>query len=61
MKEAKENFLSSYANIPENLRREIIVVVDEKTYTWDSSYFEIKNDTPLAEKILNTLVNLGII
>jgi len=61
MEDAKEKFLTSYANIPENLRREIVAIVDEKTYTWDASYFEIKNNTPLSNKILNNLISLGII
>ena len=55
----KEKFLSSYANIPESLRNEIIAVVDEKTYTWDTAYFEINNDTNLSEKILKTLMPLA--
>ena len=61
MKKIREKFLSTYADIPEALRKEIIVIVDEKTYTWDSAYFEIKNNAELSEKLLNTLSELRII
>lgn len=59
--ELKENFLRAYAGVPDSLRKEIIVVVDGKTYTWDSSFFEIKNNTELSRKILKTLEQIGII
>lgn len=44
-----------YANIQDSLRTDIIAVVDKKTYTWNAAYFEIKNKTPLGEKILKEL------
>lgn len=56
MEEAKKGkFLKIYANIPDNLREDIIAVVEEKTYTWNAAYFEIKNNTLLGEKILKKL------
>ena len=61
MEKLKEKFLRSYANLPDSLRKEIIVVIDDKTYTWNTVYFEIKNNTELAKKILNTLSELEII
>ncbi|MFW6283177.1 MAG: hypothetical protein ACOC1P_03960 [Minisyncoccales bacterium] len=57
----KEKFLRAYANVPENVRSEIIVTVEDKTYTWDSAYFEIKENTELGKKILKTLEEIGII
>ena len=59
--ELKEKFLSAYADVPNPLRKEIIVVIEGKTYTWDASYFEINNNTKLSEKILNTLAQIKII
>ena len=53
--EKREKFLKIYANIPDKLREDIIVVVDEKTYTWNIAFFEIKNKTPLSKKILKEL------
>lgn len=57
----KEKFLQAYPGVPEALRSEIIAVVNSKTYNWDSIYFEVNNDTPLAEKLLNTLKEIGLI
>jgi len=61
METLKERFLQAYPGVPEALRTEIIAVVDGKTYNWDSVYFEVNNDTKLAEKLLNTLEEIGII
>jgi hypothetical protein len=59
--EKREKFLKIYANIPDSLREDIIVVIDEKTYTWNTAYFEIKNKTELGEKVLKELEIIGII
>ncbi|MCH8945359.1 MAG: hypothetical protein IIA85_00355 [Nanoarchaeota archaeon] len=61
MEKEKARFLTAYAKVPEPLRDEIIVVVNKKTYTWDTTYFEIKQKTKLAENILKTLVNTELI
>ena len=61
MDEKKVKFLKAYARLPENLRYQIIVVVDGKTYTWDAVYFEVKNDTDFSKKLLNTLFDSKII
>jgi len=61
MEDKREKFLKIYAEIPETLRADIIVVVDEKTYTWDTAYLEIKEKSDLGEKILKTLEAIGLI
>jgi len=61
MDNLKEKFLSVYANIPETLRKEIIIMINNKTYTWDSAYFEITDDGKLSTKMLNTLSDIGMI
>ena len=62
MEDKKVKFLRIYADIPENLRKDIIAVIDDKTYTWDSSYFEIKdNTTELGKKILKNLEETNIL
>ena len=61
MEEKKAKFLKAYAHLPETIRNQIIVVVDGKTYTWDAVYFEVKNNTPLFKKLLNTLFASKII
>ena len=61
MEDKREKFLKVYAEIPEGLRSDIMAVVDGKTYTWDTAYLEVKDDTELGKKILKTLVTVGII
>ena len=61
MEDKKAKFLRVYANVPDNLREDIIVIFDEKTYTWNTAYFEIKNDTDLGRKLLKELVVTKII
>ncbi|MBI2673323.1 hypothetical protein HYX19_03625 [Candidatus Woesearchaeota archaeon] len=57
----KEKFLRIYANVPDKLREDIIVVIDDKTYTWNTAYFEIKNNTELGKKILKELEIMKIL
>lgn len=54
-------FQKIYANLPEKIRKEIVVLVDDRPYTWNSSYIEIVNDTTLGKRIFNKLVELEII
>ena len=61
MENKREKFLKVYANIPEGLRKDIIIIVDGKTYNWNTSYFEIKESTKLGEKILKELGELKIL
>jgi len=61
MENKREKFLKVYANIPEGLRKDIIIIVDGKTYNWNTSYFEIKESTKLGEKILKELEELKIL
>lgn len=61
MENKREKFLQIYANIPEELRSDIIVVIDGKTYTWNAAYFEIKDNTLLGKKILKALEILRVI
>ncbi|NQU82425.1 MAG: hypothetical protein HQ539_00550 [Parcubacteria group bacterium] len=57
----KERFLKIYANLPLNIRREIICVVDDEPVTWNASYLEIRNNTKIGEKILTKLADFEII
>jgi UV DNA damage repair endonuclease len=56
MEDKRTKFLRVYANVPDNLREDIIVIVDDKTYTWNTAYFEIKNNTELGRKLLKELI-----
>lgn len=61
MEDKRTVFLRIYANIPENLRADIIAVINKKTYTWDTAYFEIKENTDLGKKILKALEEVDLI
>ena len=54
-------FLKIYANLPSKLRDGIIAVVDDKPYTWNSSYLEIVANTDLGKKIYQQLIDMEII
>jgi len=58
----KSRFYRVYANLPINLRDEIILVVSGKgPITWNVAYLEIENNTELGETILEKLDELKII
>lgn len=58
----RERFLKIYANLPINLREEIILVLPDKgSITWNIAYLEVKNQTELSEEILKKLNELNII
>ena len=62
MEEEKIKFIKVYSNLPNKIRNEdIIIVIDEKPYTWNASYFEINNNTVLGKKILKKLKEMDII
>lgn len=58
----KDQFFKVYANLPLNLRPEIVLVLPERgPITWNVAYTEINNDTKLGEVILQKLKELKII
>jgi hypothetical protein len=57
----KDRFFKAYANIPLNLRKEIVLVIDKEPITWSVANNEINHDTEKGEKILSKLIELGII
>lgn len=61
MEDKRAKFLGMFANVPENLRKDILIMVDKKPYTWNTAYLEVKNNTPLGGKILKTLEEIGIL
>ncbi len=61
MDDKREKFLKIYSQLPESLIDQIIVVVDKKPYSWKAIYFEIRNNTSVSEKILNTLNSMKLI
>lgn len=63
MEDLRAKFLNSYAKVPQSLRDDIIVVIDEETYTWRTAYLEIKNNknSELSKKILKTIKAIDLI
>lgn len=58
----KERFFKIYANLPINLREEIVLVLPQKgPITWNVAYLEINSDTELGKEILQKLIDLKII
>jgi len=60
MKE-KDKFLKVFSNLSIDLRKEIILVIDDQPITWNVAYQEIINETKLGEKILKKLIELELI
>jgi hypothetical protein len=59
---SKESFLKVYANLPINIRREIVLVLDkEGPITWEVAYLEISNNTKLGDIILKKLSEMKVI
>ncbi|MBS3113540.1 hypothetical protein J4448_00400 [Candidatus Woesearchaeota archaeon] len=59
--EGKERFIKVYSNLPINVRKEIIVVIDDEPITWDVAYNEVMNNTKLGSRIIEKLINMEII
>ena len=61
MEDKRAKFLGMFADVPENLRGDILVVVNKKPYTWNTAFLEVKDNTALGKKILKTLEEIGIL
>ncbi len=58
---SKDRFLKVYSNLPEDVRKEIIVVIEDKPYSWNAAFIEINKDTKLGKLILEKLVAMELI
>lgn len=60
----KDKFFKFYANLPMNLRKEIVLDLGENQggpITWEVAYREINADTELGKKILEKLIELKFV
>lgn len=57
----RERFLKIYADIPLNVRKEIVLVLEKEPITWNVAYVEVSNDTKKSKNILKMLEELKII
>jgi len=61
---SKDNFFKFYANLPLNIRKEVILDLGEEKggpITWEVAYREISGDTQKGEEILGKLIALKFI
>ena len=58
---AKDSFMKVYSNLPEDVRKEVVIVVKNKPYSWNAAYVEIENNTELGKEILKKLEALELI
>ena len=56
----RAKFLKAYASVPEKLRGDIIAVVENRTYSWDAVFVEINGKTPLGDKLIKKLEEIGL-
>jgi hypothetical protein len=59
--EGKDKFLQVYSNLPIDVRREIILIIDEKPITWDVAFQEIDRETELGKRILKKAIEMELI
>jgi len=57
----KSKFLEAYANVPEPLRREVIAVINNEPFSWQTARAEIINDSKNAKLIIEHLHNMEVI
>ncbi len=50
-----------YSNLPLNLRKEIILVINKEPISWEVAHNEIINNTSLGKGILRKLAELNLI
>ncbi|MEA3255104.1 MAG: hypothetical protein U9Q22_04665 [Candidatus Altiarchaeota archaeon] len=59
--ELKAKFLRTFANVPQPLRKEIIVVIGEDTFNWSTAKAEIMHNTEKAAVLLERLKEIGVL
>ena len=59
--DGKERFIRVYSNLPMNVRKEIIIIIDNKPITWDVAYNEVMNNTKIGLIITEKLIKMEII
>ena len=57
----RAKFLKIYANVPDTLREDILVMVNQQPYTWNTAFLEVRNNTLLGKKIIKALEEMRIL
>ncbi len=61
IEDLRAKFLKAYANLPEPERFQVVVIIDEKTHSWNAAYMEVSNNTKLGDKVLEKMKLVGIL
>jgi len=56
-----ERFMKIYSFLPLEERKLTVILIDGEPINWARAYKEIRDKTPLGEKIFNKLVEKGLI
>ena len=56
-----ERFMKVYSNLPLKVREEIVIVIDGEPLSWNVAYNEIVHNTEKGKKIINKLIEMGVI
>lgn len=56
-----ERFRKVYSLLPDSERKMVIVIIDERTFTWEEAYKEIKDGSELGERVQKGLEDLDLI
>ena len=57
----REKFMMIFAKVPEELRNDVLIIIKERPYNWDTAYIEIRDKTNTGKEILKALEELEII
>lgn len=57
----RAKFIKSYAAVPDKLREEIIALVNERPFNWNTAFIEVKGGTKAGDAILRHVGSLGIL
>ena len=59
--ENKDRFLKVFSNLQIDVRKEIVVVIDNQPISWDVAFAEINKETKLGKNILEKLVKMELV
>ncbi|MFH1095320.1 MAG: hypothetical protein V1728_03825 [Candidatus Micrarchaeota archaeon] len=57
----RARFIKTYADIPVPLKAEIIAVVNNEPYTWNTAYFLISGKQKIGDDILRKLAQIKVL
>ncbi len=57
----RAKFIKAYAAVPDKLREEIIALVDDRPFNWNTAFIEIQGASKAGAAILRHLESLGML